>query len=45
MFFMTSVPLLVNTLFGGCSWWLVLIRYEKKVLLTGWRLMAGADLK
>jgi hypothetical protein len=25
-------------------WWLVLICYERKILLAGWWLVAGADL-
>ena len=29
---------------AGCSWWLVLICCERKVLLAGWWLVAGADL-
>jgi len=29
---------------AGCGWWLVLICYEKKVLLVGWWLMTGANL-
>ena len=28
----------------GCDWWLVLIYYERTVLLTGCYLVAGADL-
>ena len=27
-----------------CGWWLVLICYERIILLTGWYLVAGADL-
>jgi len=26
-----------------CGWWLVLICCERKVLLAGWWLLAGAD--
>jgi hypothetical protein len=28
---------------AGC-WWLVLICYERKTLLAGWWLLAGAEL-
>jgi len=29
---------------SGCGWWLVLICCERKVLLDGWWLAAGAGL-
>jgi len=28
----------------GCAWWLVLICYERKILLAGWQPVAGANL-
>ena len=29
---------------AGCGWWLVLVYCERELLLTGWRLVAGAGL-
>jgi hypothetical protein len=29
---------------AGCGWWLVLVCYERKLLLNGWWLVSGAGL-
>jgi len=43
--YITSVPLPeLNLCLFGCGWQLMLICYERKVLLTGCWLVAGADL-